>query len=58
MNAADTEQMASLLAEAGHKAASSIVDADLVILNGCEVRDKAVHKMLSSLGKLKVKGAE
>jgi tRNA-2-methylthio-N6-dimethylallyladenosine synthase len=56
MNAADTEQMASLLAESGHRAAPSIEAADLVILNGCEVRDKAVHKMLSSLGKLKAKG--
>lgn len=55
MNVADTEQMASLLSEAGNVATESVDDADVVILNGCEVRDKAVHKMLSSLGKLKVK---
>lgn len=53
MNHADSEQMSSLLAETGARAVSSADEADIVILNGCEVRDKAVHKMLSSLGILK-----
>lgn len=53
MNVADSEQMSSLLHESGAAKASSIDDADVVILNGCEVRDKAVHKMLSSLGLLR-----
>ena len=50
MNSADSEQMSSLLAEAGAKAAPDALSADIVILNGCEVREKAVHKALSSLG--------
>ncbi|MEW6058379.1 MAG: tRNA (N6-isopentenyl adenosine(37)-C2)-methylthiotransferase MiaB, partial [Bdellovibrionota bacterium] len=52
MNVADTERMNVLLTESGAQEASSIQTADIVILNGCEVRDKAVHKMLSSLGGL------
>jgi tRNA-2-methylthio-N6-dimethylallyladenosine synthase len=53
MNVADTERMSVLLADMGARPAATIGDADWVILNGCEVRDKAVQKMLSSLGELK-----
>ncbi len=48
--------MASLLSETGASPAPSVNDADIVILNGCEVRDHAVHKMLSHLGTLKATG--
>lgn len=53
MNTADTERMHSLLLDAGAQAAEAIDTADIVILNGCEIREKAVNKMLSSLGTLK-----
>jgi tRNA-2-methylthio-N6-dimethylallyladenosine synthase len=53
MNHADSEQMASIMAEGGAVPAADVEDADIVILNGCEVRDHAVHKMLSHLGRLK-----
>lgn len=53
MNVADTERMSVLLSDAGAKPAESIQKADIIILNGCEVREKAVNKMLSTLGTLK-----
>ncbi len=53
MNVADTERMSVLLADMGAQPSKDIHDADWVILNGCEVRDKAVQKMLSKLGELK-----
>lgn len=53
MNVNDSERMAALLSEAGVRQASTPEGADILILNGCEVRDKAVQKMLSSLGGLR-----
>ncbi len=42
--------MAALLAHQGMTEASSPQDADLIVINGCTVREKAVHKALSTLG--------
>lgn len=53
MNVNDTERMTALLSEMGAKPTDNPESADLVILNGCEVRDKAVQKTLSSLGGFK-----
>ncbi|MBI3544016.1 MAG: tRNA (N6-isopentenyl adenosine(37)-C2)-methylthiotransferase MiaB, partial [Deltaproteobacteria bacterium] len=53
MNVNDTERMSVLLSDMGARPSASAADADIVILNGCEVRDKAVQKALSSLGLLK-----
>lgn len=53
MNVNDSERMAALLSEAGARPTESPESADILILNGCEVRDKAVQKMLSSLGGLR-----
>ncbi len=50
MNVADTERMSVLLAESGAEQAATAEQADVIILNGCEVREKAVHKMVSALG--------
>ena len=50
MNVADTQQMAALLTENGMLEASSAADADVILINGCSVREKAVHKALSALG--------
>jgi tRNA-2-methylthio-N6-dimethylallyladenosine synthase len=50
MNVADSERMAALLAEKGMSAASAANEADLILINGCTVREKAVHKALSQLG--------
>ncbi|MEK7692068.1 MAG: tRNA (N6-isopentenyl adenosine(37)-C2)-methylthiotransferase MiaB, partial [Bdellovibrionota bacterium] len=50
MNVADTERMGALLSESGMHQAREIEEADLILVNGCSVRDKAVHKALSTLG--------
>ncbi len=52
MNAADSERMSALLCEQGLVPVPAAEDAQVIIINGCTVREKAVHKALSSLGKL------
>ena len=52
MNVADTERMSALLGEQGMTPAAEAKDAQVIIINGCTVREKAVHKALSSLGEL------
>ncbi len=52
MNAADSERMSSLLADQGMEEASEAGDANVIIINGCTVREKAVHKAVSALGTL------
>ncbi len=51
MNVADSERMASLLSGSGLEPADSAEQAQLIIINGCTVREKAVHKALSTLGR-------
>ena len=50
MNVADTERMGALLRDGGMSPAEDASDADLILINGCSVRDKAVHKAVSALG--------
>jgi tRNA-2-methylthio-N6-dimethylallyladenosine synthase len=50
MNVADSERMAALLQEKGMSEADRPEDADLIVINGCTVREKAVHKAVSTLG--------
>jgi tRNA-2-methylthio-N6-dimethylallyladenosine synthase len=51
MNVADSERMASLLAEKGLRPAKDVEEAGLILINGCTVREKAVHKAVSTLGR-------
>lgn len=51
MNVADSERMASLLSEKGMRPAKGVEDAGLILINGCTVREKAVHKAVSTLGR-------
>jgi tRNA-2-methylthio-N6-dimethylallyladenosine synthase len=53
MNVADSERMLSMLASHNYKLTDTAEDADLVLLNTCHIREKAKHKVLSRLGKLK-----
>jgi tRNA-2-methylthio-N6-dimethylallyladenosine synthase len=53
MNAYDSQRMADVLAPLGYGTADAPEDADLVILNTCHIREKAVEKVYSGLGKLK-----
>jgi tRNA-2-methylthio-N6-dimethylallyladenosine synthase len=53
MNDHDSEKLAGLLQAEGHEAAASMDEADLVLLNTCSIREKAVHKVYSELGRLR-----
>ena len=53
MNVHDSEKVAGLMLEQGYAPAGSVEDADLVFLNSCAIREKAVHKVYSRLGHLK-----
>ncbi len=54
MNVADSERMLALMVEKGMVPTSEVKEADLIIINGCSVRDKAVHKAVSFLGEQQV----
>ncbi|HET8901789.1 MAG TPA: tRNA (N6-isopentenyl adenosine(37)-C2)-methylthiotransferase MiaB, partial [Holophagaceae bacterium] len=54
MNDHDGERLAGLLATQGFESVASSDEADLVLLNTCSIREKAVHKVYSELGRLKV----
>ena len=53
MNAYDSARMAALLAPIGYGVSPTVQDADLVILNTCHIREKAVEKVYSQLGRLR-----
>lgn len=54
MNVADSERMSALLAEQGLSPAASVEEAQVILINGCTVREKAVHKALSALGEFQI----
>jgi len=53
MNDHDGEKLSGLLSAEGFKAVEAAEDADLVLLNTCSIREKAVHKVYSELGRLR-----
>ena len=53
MNAYDSARMADLLAPLGYARADAPEGADMVILNTCHIREKAVEKVYSELGRLR-----
>ncbi len=55
MNVYDGDRMSELLADQGLSAAPEGSDADLVVLNTCHIREKAVDKVYSDIGRLKRK---
>ena len=54
MNVADTERMIALMGEKGMVPTADAKEADLIIINGCSVREKAVHKAVSFLGEQQI----
>jgi tRNA-2-methylthio-N6-dimethylallyladenosine synthase len=58
MNVYDGERMAELLAEKGIAPARDGEEADLVVLNTCHIREKAVQKVYSDIGRLVKAGEE
>ncbi|HEY0300167.1 MAG TPA: tRNA (N6-isopentenyl adenosine(37)-C2)-methylthiotransferase MiaB, partial [Rhizomicrobium sp.] len=53
MNVYDSARMAELLAPIGYGPTELAEEADMVILNTCHIREKAVEKVYSELGRLK-----
>jgi tRNA-2-methylthio-N6-dimethylallyladenosine synthase len=53
MNAYDSARMAELLAPLGYTGTETPEDADMVILNTCHIRERAVEKVYSELGRLR-----
>ncbi len=52
MNVYDSERMGEALAADGFTATDDIGQADLVVLNTCHIREKAVEKVYSDLGRI------
>ena len=52
MNEYDSLRLEELLVSQGHIKSDTYIDADLVILNTCSIREKATHKVYSMLGKI------
>ncbi len=58
MNVHDSERMAGLLERAGYEPALDALDADVVVVNTCSVREHAEDKLYTRLGELRVLGEE
>ena len=52
MNERDSEQVARSLLDRGYEAAANELEADVVLLNTCSVRDMADQKALGKMGML------
>ena len=55
MNFYDTERMTDLLKPHGYQLDNNEDDADLIVLNTCHIREKAVEKTYSELGRIRDK---
>ncbi len=53
MNVHDSERMAGLLEASGYELADTDLDADVVVINTCSVREKAEEKLYTRLGDIK-----
>src|SRR3954470_10538996 len=58
MNVHDSERMAGLLEQAGFEATDDAIDADVVVINTCSVRERAEEKLYTRLGELRQAAAE
>jgi tRNA-2-methylthio-N6-dimethylallyladenosine synthase len=54
MNAHDSERMAGLLDQAGYEPTTEQIDADLIVINTCSVREHAEEKLYTRLGEIRV----
>ena len=52
MNVYDSKKIISILENKGLKKNKDIENADLVVFNTCNIRDKAAHKLYSDIGRL------
>lgn len=53
MNVYDGQRMADVLAPEGYAETGDVTDADLIVLNTCHIRERAVQKVYSELGKMR-----
>ena len=53
MNVYDSERMTGILTAEGYTATENPGEADLILLNTCHIREKAVEKVYSELGRLR-----
>jgi tRNA-2-methylthio-N6-dimethylallyladenosine synthase len=53
MNVYDSHRMADVMAPAGFSETAQPEDADLIILNTCNIREKAADKIYSELGRMR-----
>jgi tRNA-2-methylthio-N6-dimethylallyladenosine synthase len=53
MNVVDSERIVDLLGEIGYCQVDTAVEADVILLNTCSVRDKAERKVYGHLGRFK-----
>jgi len=54
MNFHDSERMAGLLEQAGYEPAREDLEADVIVINTCSVRERAEEKLYTRLGELRV----
>jgi tRNA-2-methylthio-N6-dimethylallyladenosine synthase len=54
MNVYDSHRMADVMAPVGFSETAQPDDADLIILNTCNIREKAAEKIYSELGRMRV----
>jgi tRNA-2-methylthio-N6-dimethylallyladenosine synthase len=54
MNFHDSERMAGLLDQAGYESTTDDVDADVIVINTCSVREHAEEKLYTRLGEIRV----
>jgi len=53
MNVYDSQRMADVAGQEGYEEATSVEDADLIVLNTCHIRERASEKIYSELGKIR-----
>ena len=58
MNVHDSERMAGLFESAGYEPARDELDADVIVINTCSVRERAEDKLYTRLGELRALGDE
>lgn len=53
MNVSDTERVATTLAANGYEITRNQIDADVVLINTCSVREKAEQKLYTQVGRIR-----
>lgn len=53
MNESDSERITYLLEKAGYRQTDNITEADIIVLNTCTVREKAINRLYGHIGNLK-----